>query len=63
VRVRVCATCAVLYSNMDGTALYEAVAALFIGQYVNGYTLGIGEQIVVRCVCRLSGQILGGCAV
>lgn len=32
--------------NMDGTALYEAVAVIFIGQ-VRGITLGIGEVVVV----------------
>ncbi|KAK3102562.1 hypothetical protein FSP39_012210 [Pinctada imbricata] len=32
--------------NMDGTALYEAVAVLFIGQ-VRGFDLGIGEIITV----------------
>ncbi|KAG8181608.1 hypothetical protein JTE90_017728 [Oedothorax gibbosus] len=32
--------------NMDGTALYEAVAALFIAQ-MNGITLSIGEVIAV----------------
>ena len=35
--------------NMDGTALYEAVAVLFIGQ-VRGFDLGIGEVITVRYV-------------
>lgn len=32
--------------NMDGTALYEAVAALFIAQ-MNGIEFNIGEVIVV----------------
>jgi len=32
--------------NMDGTALYEAIAAMFIAQ-AYGVHLGIGEQIVV----------------
>ncbi|XP_063402159.1 excitatory amino acid transporter 3-like isoform X1 [Mytilus trossulus] len=32
--------------NMDGTALYEAVAAIFIAQHL-GITLSIGEVIVV----------------
>jgi Na+/H+-dicarboxylate symporter len=33
--------------NMDGTALYEAVAALFIAQ-VRGMSLGIGSIIAIR---------------
>jgi len=32
--------------NMDGTALYEAVAALFIAQ-VYGFDLGIMEQVII----------------
>jgi Na+/H+-dicarboxylate symporter len=32
---------------MDGTALSEAVAAIFIAQ-MNGIPLGIGEVITVR---------------
>ena len=35
--------------NMDGTALYEAVAAVFISQ-VQGENLTIVELIVVRWV-------------
>ena len=33
--------------NMDGTALYEAVAAIFIAQ-MNGIHLTAGEVITVR---------------
>jgi len=33
--------------NMDGTALYEAVAAIFIAQ-LNGISLGLVEVITVR---------------
>ena len=33
--------------NMDGTALYEAVAAIFIAQ-MNGISLGFGEVVTVR---------------
>ena len=33
--------------NMDGTALYEAVAVIFIGQ-MNGVNLSIGQVITVR---------------
>ena len=32
--------------NMDGTALYEAVACIFIAQY-NNIDLNIGEVIIV----------------
>lgn len=33
--------------NMDGTALYEAVAALFIGQ-VNDMDMSFGQIITIR---------------
>ena len=32
--------------NMDGTALYEAVAVIFIGQ-VNGYNLDAAKVIII----------------
>ncbi|KAK0040705.1 excitatory amino acid transporter 3 [Biomphalaria pfeifferi] len=41
--------------NMDGTALYEAVAVIFIGQ-VRGITLGIGEVVVV-CLTATAAAI------
>lgn len=39
--------------NMDGTALYEAVAAIFIAQ-MNGVSLGIGEVITVSFTATLA---------
>ena len=39
--------------NMDGTALYEVVAVLFIAQY-NGIELAIGAQIVVAFTALLA---------
>lgn len=42
--------------NMDGTALYEAVAAIFIAQ-LNGISLGFVEIITVRYVKSFSSHI------
>ncbi|CAH1401948.1 unnamed protein product [Nezara viridula] len=39
--------------NMDGTALYEAVAAIFIAQ-MNGIELGLGEVITVSLTATLA---------
>jgi solute carrier family 1 (high affinity glutamate transporter) protein 1 len=39
--------------NMDGTALYEAVAALFIAQ-VSGIDLSFGQQVVVFLTATLA---------
>ncbi len=39
--------------NMDGTALYESVAALFIAQML-GIELGLGEQMVVFLTATLA---------
>lgn len=33
--------------NMDGTALYEAVATIFIAQ-LNGIEFGLGKLVAVR---------------
>ena len=40
-------------ANMDGTALYEAVAALFIANLV-GIHLGLGQQIIVAAMAMLA---------
>ena len=39
--------------NMDGTALYEAVAVLFIAQ-VTGNDLGLGAQMIVAFTAQLA---------
>jgi Na+/H+-dicarboxylate symporter len=39
--------------NMDGTALYEAVAALFIAQLF-GIELGFGQQIIIFLTATLA---------
>ncbi|HRX79342.1 MAG TPA: dicarboxylate/amino acid:cation symporter, partial [Pirellulaceae bacterium] len=40
--------------NMDGTALYEAVAVLFIAQLYHGHNLPITEQILVAFTALLA---------
>ncbi|MDA1054196.1 MAG: dicarboxylate/amino acid:cation symporter [Planctomycetota bacterium] len=40
--------------NMDGTALYEAVAVLFIAQLYHGENLPIGQQIIVAFTALLA---------
>lgn len=40
--------------NMDGTALYEAVAVLFIAQLHYGYNLPLSQQIVVAITALLA---------
>lgn len=40
--------------NMDGTALYEAVAVLFIAQLYHGYNLPLAEQIIVAVTALLA---------
>jgi len=39
--------------NMDGTALYEAVAVMFIAQ-AYGITMGIGEQVIIFITATLA---------
>jgi proton glutamate symport protein len=40
--------------NMDGTALYEAVAVLFIGQLAYGAELGLAEQAMIALTALLA---------
>ena len=40
--------------NMDGTALYEAVAVLFIAQATTGFELGLQEQLLVAMTALLA---------
>lgn len=39
--------------NMDGTAIYEAIAALFVAQ-VFGVTLGVGDYVMIVIVATLA---------
>jgi Na+/H+-dicarboxylate symporter len=40
--------------NMDGTALYEAVAVLFIAQATPGFELGFSQQVLVAVTALLA---------
>jgi Na+/H+-dicarboxylate symporter len=46
--------------NMDGTALYEAVAAMFIAQ-AYGFDLGMGQQLVIVLTATLAS--IGAAAI
>lgn len=43
--------------NMDGTALYEAVASIFIAQYTGLIELDIGTVIIIRFVYFIKGIV------
>lgn len=45
--------------NMDGTALYEAVAAIFIAQ-LNDYALDVGQIVTIRYVDASSARGIVG---
>lgn len=40
--------------NMDGTALYEAVAAAFVAQLFFGHDLGIGQQAILALTATMA---------
>lgn len=40
--------------NMDGTALYEAIAVLFIAQLYHGYNLELSQQLIVAFTALLA---------
>lgn len=42
--------------NMDGTALYEAVAAIFIAQ-LNDYALDVGQIVTIRYVTVTAASV------